>query len=236
MEKLIIENYEFLKYQCEEANIIFSTAKGNLNFNKTLEEGIDNINKLKNWFEVKEVGFLNQIHSDIVINYNGIVESGDGIITNRRNLAIGIFTADCVPVLLFDKKNKIISAVHSGWKGTLNKIIIKALDKMKDEHGASMEDIIAFIGPHNKGCCYEIGQDVAEEFYKDKLYHGIEIIKDNKLQLEKCIIKQLQSKGVSEKHINISPICTYCNNEYELYSYRKQKDSCGRMFSFIYLS
>lgn len=235
MEKIIIEDYEFLKFQCEEANFIFSTAKGNLNFNKSLEEGINNINNLKKWFNVNEVGFLNQIHSDKIYNYNGIVHTGDGIISNKRKIALGVFTADCVPVLLFDKKNKVISAVHSGWKSTIKDIVIKTLDKMKNEYNTDMKDIVAYIGPHNRECCYEIGQEVAYEFQNCSLYNNLDIIKDSKLSLEKCIIRQLESKGVLISNINTTNICTYCSGEYELHSYRRGKDSSGRMFSFIYI-
>lgn len=235
MNKICIDNYEFLEYKVENANFIFSTAKGELNFNKSLEEGRNNIDKIKKWFEVEEVGFLNQIHSDKVFIYDNNVNSGDGLITNKKNVAIGVFTADCVPVLLFDKKNKIIAAVHSGWKGTLSCISVNALELLISEYGSNCEDIIVYIGPHIGGCCYEVGKEVQNKFNDCKLYENLGIIRNGKLDLEKCIKKQLTNKGVKTENINSLNLCTFCSDEYELYSYRKCSINYGRMFSFVYL-
>lgn len=236
MEKYIIENYEFIKYTIGKANYIFSTSTNNLNFNINSEEGMSNLRKLKDWFQLKEIGYLKQIHSNLVYNYDGELHQGDGIITNRRKIGIGVFTADCVPVLIYDNVNQVIAAVHSGWKGTLNEVSANALSKLRAEYGSKMKDINVIIGPHNRGCCYEIGEDVMELFSKKELYKDLEIIKDSKLSLEKCIIKQLEANGVDNKNIISTNICTYCNSNYNMYSYRKQKVDYGRMFSFIYLT
>lgn len=236
MEKYIIEDYEFIRQTIGKANFIFSTSTNNLNFNVNTVEGKANLVKLKAWFSLKEVGYLKQIHSNLVYNYDGEIHQGDGLITNRKNVGIGVFTADCVPILIYDNVNQVIAAVHSGWKGTLNEVTANALFKLKSEYGCKMKDLTAFIGPHNRGCCYEIGEDVMELFLNKKLYKNIEIIKNNKLDLEKCIIKQLEDSGVDDKNIFSTNICTYCDGNYNMYSYRKQKEDSGRMFSFIYLT
>ncbi|MDP4179236.1 MAG: polyphenol oxidase family protein, partial [Bacillota bacterium] len=147
----------------------------------------------------------------------------------------GVFTADCVPVLLYDKKNDVISAVHSGWKGTLSCISVKALNLMKKEFGTQSENIIAYIGPHIGGCCYEVGKEVQDKFNECKTYDNIEIINNNKLDLEKCIIIQLTNEGVKKGNITSLNLCTFCDNKYELHSYRKGNINYGRMFSFVYL-
>ena len=235
MEKLYIDNYEFLKSSKNNAEFIFSMASGDLNFNKDLSQGIKNINKVKKWFNLREIGFLNQIHSDLIYNYDGEVHDGDALITDKRNIALGVFTADCVPILLYDKIKGVIAVVHSGWKGTLLDICGKTIDKMRQEHGVVSENLIAYIGPHNKGCCYEVGEDVADKFRKNPSYEKLSIINNGKLDLEKCIISVLIKKGLPETNINTLNICTYCNKEEKLYSYRRNKQTKGRLLSFIFL-
>ena len=235
LDILKIDNYEFIKVNKNNAAFIFSTAEGKLNFNKSIPEGIKNIEALKKWFNLKEIGFLDQIHSDTIYIYDGIVHQGDGIITNKKGVGIGVFTADCVPVLMLDEKKQIIAAVHSGWKGTLNKIASSAIDRMMDEYDSNPEDILVYIGPHNRVCCYEVGREVSAEFLQDPLYGTDNVIVNGKLDLEKCIKRQLVNKGVKEYNIQAVEICTYCNCEYELHSYRKSKEFSGRMFSFVYL-
>jgi len=236
LEKYKLNNYEFIKHTLGNANFIFSTSKNNLNFNVNLEEGQSNLMRLKHWFDLKEIGYLKQIHSNLVYNYDGETHQGDGIITNRRKIGIGVFTADCVPVLIYDNVNQVIAAVHSGWNGTLNEICVNALSKLKSEYGCKMKDLTAIIGPHNRCCCYEIGEDVKVLFSEKEMYKNLEIIKNNKLNLEKCIIRQLETNGVQSQNIISTNVCTYCGSDYNMYSYRKQKEDYGRMFSFIYLA
>lgn len=236
MEKYIIENYEFIKKTIGNANFVFSTSTNNLNFNVNTVEGKANLMKLKDWFNLKEIGYLKQIHSNLVYNYDGEIHQGDGLITDRIGIGIGVFTADCVPILIYDKTNQIIAAVHSGWKGTINEVVVNTLSKLKSEYGSKIKDLIAYIGPHNRDCCYEIGEDVKQLFLSKELYKDIEIIKDNKLYLEKCIIKQLLANGMDKENILSANICTFCDTEYEMFSYRKQKEDYGRMFSFIYIT
>lgn len=236
MNHFLKDGYEFLQDSIGSANFLFSTAKGNLNFNINETEGRNNIKNLKKWFNVNDVGFLRQIHSDIVYEYDGSIHEGDAIVTDKRNIAIGVFTADCVPVLIYDKAKNVAAAVHSGWKGTLSGIIMNTLTKMKQDYGCKSEDLIAYIGPHNKSCCYEIGEDVKKLFENSDHYKNIEIINDNKLNLEKCIIEQLLLSKVHKENINAVGICTFCNKDLMLHSYRKSKENCGRMFSFIYLN
>lgn len=236
MKKNIIEGYEFITHSVGNANFVFSTSVNDLNFNINSEEGKQNLEKLKTWFNLKDIGYLNQIHSNLVYHYDNEVHQGDGLITSRKKVGIGVFTADCVPVLIYDKGIGVIAAVHSGWKGTLSEIVVNTLLKLQEEYGSKMKDLIIAIGPHNMGCCYEIGKDVKDLFLNNEIYNGTDIIEDNKLSLQKCIEIQLLRKGISKENIITVDKCTYCNEEYEFYSYRKQKDSCGRMFSFIFLT
>ena len=236
METLLIEDYEFLVAKDENINIIFSTAKGELNFNINEEQGKNNIIKLKGWFDLKKIGFLYQTHSRDIFIYDGKVHEGDALITDKKNIAIGVFTADCVPVLIFDRVRKVIAAVHSGWKGTLNEITLNTVTMLVRKYNSKPKDLTAYIGPHNKSCCYEIGKAVENLFTTNEMYKNLEVAHQGKLNLEKCIEAQLKQAGILSENIKTFNICTFCNEKLQLYSYRKLKNSCGRMFSFIYLT
>lgn len=235
MERCLVEDYEFIKIDLGEAVMVFSTAKNKLNFNKNTEEGQKNIKNIKEWFGVKEVGFLNQIHSDYVVTYDGEVKDGDSLITNKKNTAIGVFTADCVPILLYDKSNKAIAAVHSGWRGTFSCILSKTIEEMKKVYGTKAEDLVVYVGPHMHQCCYEVSEEIIDGFQNSEVYKGVDLANGRMLSMTDCIFHQLRTKELIEDNINDLNICTFCNKEYELHSYRKNTNEYGRMFSFIYM-
>lgn len=231
-----IENkYKFLKIVEGEAEIYFSTSEGGLNFNKNITEGVNNLNNLKMWFNLREIGYLNQIHSDSVHLYDGIIHEGDAILTNKKGVGIGVFTADCVPILIYDKKNGAIGAVHSGWKGTFKCIIAKAIHKMAEVYKTKIEDVSVYIGPHNMECCYEVGKELIDKFLEQEIYKNSNISTGVNLSMQKCIINQLQHLGLELNQIHTLDICTFCNKENNLYSYRKSTEKDGRMFSFIFV-
>lgn len=235
MNRVLIEDYEFLKISLDGASAVFSTAKNGLDFNKETEEGRRNIENIKEWFGIKEVGFLNQVHSDQVIVYSEDVKAGDSLMTNEKNTAVGVFTADCVPILLYDKRNKAVAAVHSGWRGTFSCILLKTIEQMEKVYSTKVEDLVAYIGPHMHQCCYEVSEEIIDEFKNSQVYVGLDLSKGRMLSMTKCIIHQLEVKGVSKENINDLGICTFCNEKYELHSYRKSTNKYGRMFSFIFL-
>ena len=235
MEIETINDYEFIKFQQDNAVILFSTAKNRLNFNKNTGQGLINLEKIKEYYNLQSIGYLNQIHSDRILTFDGKVKDGDALITDRSKMAVGVFTADCVPVILVDIKKGAIAAIHSGWKGTKALIVSKTIDKLKENYGSVADEIRVYIGPHIGGCCYEVSKELIEEFTSVDIYSNIKISNSNKLDLEKCILKQLVDKGVKEENISTTNTCTACDKQYELYSYRNSKDKQGRMFSFVYL-
>jgi polyphenol oxidase len=236
VEALLIEDYEFLAFKDNNINIIFSTAKGELNFNINEEQGENNIIRLKNWFGLREIGFLHQTHSSSVFIFDGKIHEGDALITDKSNTAIGVFTADCVPVLIYDKVKQVIAAVHSGWKGTIDGITLNTVAGLIERYDSKPKDLVAYIGPHNQSCCYEVGKDVKDLFISNDLYYNLDVAPLGKLNLKKCIEAQLMHSGILSENIKSTSICTFCNEKFQLYSYRKLKGNCGRMFSFIYLT
>lgn len=197
---------------------------------------------IKNYFNIpkniKIVG-CNQTHSNNVINLtleniNKEFENTDGLVTALENVAIITKVADCQSILLYDPVKKIIGNIHSGWKGTLNKIIIKGIDIFINEYNSNPKDIIACINPSLLQCCSEFSMNEYELFSKE--FKEFLKIKGN----DKCIIDLvginkylLKSKGVKEENIIISSYCTSCNNKL-FHSYRKDNHTNSRNISIIY--
>jgi YfiH family protein len=233
MEKISIENYEFITEDLGTAVVVFSTAKNGLNFYSRAGDGKENIEKLKAWFPVKEVAYLSQIHSDIVYTDDCKGCEGDAIITDKPGVAVGVFTADCVPVIIYDPVQKAAAAVHSGWKGTYSLIVSKTIDKMKTAYGSVPTDMKVLIGPNMRECCYEVSEELIQKFRKSDYYKDADTFRGRKLSMEKCILRQLENQGVPDENIEVTGLCTSCNKA-ELYSYRGgEKDK--RLFSFIYI-
>ncbi|MGL4730463.1 MAG: peptidoglycan editing factor PgeF [Clostridium sp.] len=233
-----IDGYEFLTFDERKLKVVFSTKKNNLNLNKNLEIGKENLKKLKKIFKVKDIQYLNQIHSDIIYNYdkkNIKNLEGDAIITKREDVAIGVFTADCVPVIVADIKNNIVASIHSGWRGTYDKIVFKTIKKMIEEYDCKIENLKIFIGPHNKVCCYEVSLELINKFKELSIYRNEDINMGRYLDLERCIIIQVELLGVKKENIISVNQCTYCSKEHEFYSYRKENEREGRLFSFVYM-
>ena len=203
---------------------------------------------------------LSQIHSDVVHLFETAPPApcrGDASATNRPGLLLGVQTADCVPILLADLKRRAVAAVHAGWRGTLQRIVAKAIGKMQMQFGTKPADLLVAIGPSIGGCCYEVGTEVASEFrsqfsnaseWFDELRTGDE---PNPLQwlnmappghqppprnvlldLRKANRAQLLDAGLREQNIVVSDLCTSCRRDL-LFSYRKDAGTTGRLMSVI---
>lgn len=128
---------------------------------RNLEKVAKQINTTK-----QNIILLNQVHSNKVINVRDIYKIrriGDGLITNRKKLALGILTADCAPILIFDPKKKIIAALHAGWKGAFKDIIGKTINKL-NQKGSKSKDLIAVVGPCISIKNYEVKKDFLNKF------------------------------------------------------------------------
>ena len=128
---------------------------------RNLEKVAKQINTTK-----QNIILLNQVHSNKVINVRDIFKirrNGDGLITNRKKLALGILTADCAPILIFDPKKKIIAALHAGWKGAFKDIIGKTINKL-NQKGSKPKDLIAVVGPCISIKNYEVKKDFLNKF------------------------------------------------------------------------
>jgi YfiH family protein len=202
------------------------------------------LQKISSYFpiNIKEMVLLNQIHSDKIVhktNKKSSNPTADGIITSLKHIVLFIKTADCVPIFLYDHENKVIGAVHAGWRGTSLKIIKKAINKMEHFYKTKMENLYVFIGPAIGPCCYEVGKDVYESFSflgkaKEDFFNRR---KDKTFMMDlKGINAYLaEEEGVPQENIEICELCTYCNPNL-FYSYRRDKNETGRNLNFIVMT
>jgi len=159
----------------------------------------------------------------------------DGVVTQARGLTIGVKTADCVPILLYDPKLYCIAALHAGWRGTLGDIVGKLIQKLICL-GAHPSRIIASIGPSICPTCYTVDANRSELFLKKGYDYAVDYHAGHiHVSLQDINKQQLIARGIFSSHIEIIPYCTSCHNTL-LYSLRREKQKLSsQMISFISL-
>ena len=182
----------------------------------------------------------NQAHTDNILCIDKIeknekidtIEKSDGLITNKRGIVLATTNADCILLLFFDPVKKVIANVHSGWKGTLQRISEKTVSKMMENYGCEPKDIIVCICPSIRKCHFEVGKDVKELFFNEFKNLGnineFIINKENKWFIDTVLINKLILKkmGILEENIEDSNICSVCNKDM-IHSYRAEGESYG---------
>lgn len=162
----------------------------------------------------------------------------DGLVTNVQGICLSTFYADCVPLFFVDPVKKAIGLSHSGWRGTVGKIGKKTVEKMQEEYGSNPKDILAAIGPSICQDCYEVSEDVIEEFKKafaEKYWADLFYEKENgkyQLNLWKANEYIFLEAGIEKEHIAVTNICTCCNSEF-LFSHRASHGKRGNLAAFL---
>ena len=178
---------------------------------------------------MEQVSYLNQIHSNIVCEAQVGKQTGDALVTNKKNIALAVGAADCYPVLFYDKKNEIIGAAHCGWKGTLARIVKNTIDEMV-KLGAEKQHIKVAIGQGISAKHYEVSDDVIQQFkeqnFPDTCWNKrhLDLLKANQFVA-------LES-GILEGNIWSMNRCT---TESDFFSYRRDQCKTGRMWAIIIL-
>lgn len=177
------------------------------------------------------VAIQKQTHSDIVryVIKGGIVGEGDAMITDKKNLGLAIGVADCTPIFIYDPENKVIAAVHSGWRGTEKRILEKTVLKLKGEFNSKPEKLVAYIGPSISQKNYEVGREVADLF-DDKC--KIKRIEKYLLDVASANYDMLIYSGLLKENIERSSLCTYEEKDL-LHSYRRDGKKSGRSMGVI---
>ena len=224
----------------------------NTTYKQKVEEVKNNFETLGNEFnfDVKNICRPMQTHTNkvekiedgdegiFIQKYNNV----DGLTTNKENKVLMLGFADCTPLLFYDPIKNVIANIHSGWKGTLQSIGVKAVEKLQKEYNCEAKNIICCIGPHIRKCHFEVDKDVRDMFYENfKNLDCLEqIISYNNRSKKYCInttkINQqiLQNIGLKKENIIDSNICTVCNADI-CHSFRAEKEESGRSVSIIEL-
>lgn len=179
---------------------------------------------------------LRQIHSVDVVEANepGDHGPGDALVTGAEGLWVAVKTADCVPILLADPEQRVVAAVHAGWRGSSEAIVIRTLEYMVSEFGTKPDSVVAAIGPSIGACCYEVGPEVLDRFRRWFPETGLrgKLAAKGHLDLHDANERQLRSIGV--RRIERAPYCTRCD-EVRFHSFRRDQERAGRMWSAIRL-
>ncbi|QQS43774.1 peptidoglycan editing factor PgeF [Candidatus Roizmanbacteria bacterium] len=161
-------------------------------------------------------------------------ENIDAVVTNQQGIVLTVVTADCVPIVYFDPVGNIIGISHGGWKGTLEKIGQRVIDDMI-KMGSKQKDIVAVIGPAIDSCCYDI---YGERLRLFQSLFGDTVFKKQKsavyLDLKKANVLTLLNAGLSRNNIDVSDLCTSCDDT-EFFSNKRDQGIIGEMVSFIEL-
>jgi YfiH family protein len=172
-----------------------------------------------------------QVHSSVVqyVKDPGIYPDCDGLITDRPGVFLAVTVADCLPVLVLDTKQRVVAAIHAGWRGTAGMIAFKGVTRMVEEFHCSPGDLVAYIGPGAGSCCYNVGADVARLFaHEFSREEGGKIFID----LKAAITSQLLLCGIHRDSIETSTHCTI-DTPTLLHSHRRDNKRSGRMMAVI---
>ena len=206
---------------------------------------------------------LRQIHSDLIHRIDKTPAeplAGDGLLTDTPGLILAVKTADCLPVILVDKKRRAVGVFHAGWRGTVQRIVEKGVGEMRKHFKSDPRDLLAAMGPCVQKCCYEVGEEVRSKFetqfaYASNLFHELkesdpvrekypllfltarapghsELPVKLFLDLVEANRRQLLDAGVPAKNIEAVGPCTACHTDL-LFSHRAEKGVTGRMMSAV---
>lgn len=243
---------KILKIQSEaifsNADIVagFSRKPANMSFNYGLKDQ-DIIANRRDFLDTLGINYRDlvcakQVHGNSIkvitvidkgrgaLDYESVLDDADAFITDLRCIPLAIFTADCLSIFLFDPSKKAIGIVHAGWKGTRGKITERTVKLMQQEFKSDPQDLIVGLGPSIRDCCYEVGSEFADYFSKELVNKNGRYF----LDITGANRDQLLGLGVNKNNITDSGICTCCKNG-EFFSFRKEKESAGRMMSVIML-
>ncbi len=164
------------------------------------------------------------------LSSNSAIKATDAFITDKKNVPVAVFTADCLSVFLYDPLTPAIGLVHAGWRSSKENITDKTIKLMHKQFNTKPCELRVILGPSMRSCCFEVSGDFSKIFPKDVSRRGnsyyLDLVAANK--------REILEKGVKEANITDSGICTFCRND-QFFSFRKEGESCGRIMSVMML-
>lgn len=182
---------------------------------------------------LSEVAAAHQVHGDQIleVTHGGRWEGFDALVTATPGVFVSVTIADCTPVLVYAPRQRVVAAIHAGWRGTSLQIVKKTIQYIGEQHGVHPSDCFAYIGTCIDECAYEVGPEVAAHF-EDSCRRWDPHIQKFFLNLKKANLQQLLEWGVPENQIAVSPYSTVQDND-RYFSYRKENGQTGRMLAVI---
>jgi len=182
---------------------------------------------------------LRQVHSATIVGDREGGVQADAIVSADSTRLLTVRVADCVPLLIADRRTGVVAAVHAGWRGTASGIARAAVGRMRESYGSEPRDLVAAIGPSIRPCCYEVGPELADAFRAagaadTQLAAWFTPGRSDRLQLDvsRANIDQLVAVGVPAAQVHDCKLCTACHPA-QFYSYRGEEGLVGRMAGFI---
>lgn len=207
-----------------------------LHFGTAHEQISDMISK----FGLISLLILDQVHGNdgYVITQDNMYmpfksEVGDYLITNQRNIGLGVLTADCLPIIFVDNITGAIGIAHAGWRGSVKNIALITLERMQQQCGTKIADVSVFFGPCAKVCCYEVQPDFRNNFTDDNAFfiqRGRQLFFDLPLLNANLLYAIGLPKTAMNEQYNC---CTICNDDY--FSFRRQGEAAGRNVSVVWI-
>jgi YfiH family protein len=182
---------------------------------------------------------LRQVHGTTVVGAHDGGAEADAVVSGDPARLLTVKVADCVPLLVADRRTGVVAAVHAGWRGTAAGIARVAIQRMREAHGSDPADLVAAIGPAIRACCYEVGPEVRAAFGASaataaRLARWFTPGRGDRLQLDvPCAnVHQLLDAGIPVGQVHDSGLCTSCHPAL-FYSYRREKALAGRIIGLI---
>jgi polyphenol oxidase len=168
-------------------------------------------------------------------NWDDVVRSvGDITLSRSPEVAAGVRTADCAPVLVADRTSGAVAAIHSGWRGTVANVVRAGIAALRELAGGR-GDLCAAIGPHIERCCFEVGPDVADELARASTAGRAAVLETARphVDLRRILRAQLEAEGLGAEAIDDVLGCTVCARSPRFHSFRRDGKRSGRMLSAI---
>ncbi|MCE2413070.1 peptidoglycan editing factor PgeF [Candidatus Poribacteria bacterium] len=187
---------------------------------------------------LQKLRYCRQVHGNCVVDVDATTgvslenpPEADALVSACRGVALGIFTADCIPIFILDIETPAIGIAHAGWRGTFARIAVNTLAQMKDSFGTLVENCRIYMGPSIQKCCYTVSAELLTQFAER---FGNTVHDGTNLSLQTANLNQLVEADLPAASISISPLCTACRTDL-FYSHRAENGQTGRMLSYIQL-
>jgi polyphenol oxidase len=225
-----LENFTNIKYGFSDR------SSGNLSFKRSKTGTLSNRKKFfRNLnIDIKKLVSMEMLHGTQITkvskldggrgakSQDNVISDSDGLYTFEQDVVLFGTYADCLPIYLYEPNSQIVALLHAGWRGVASKIIISLAQTLRHE-GIKTKDCIIVVGPHIQQCCFEVGEEVLEQFQQKYTLN-------NRINLKECLLSQLIEEKFKKENIEISEVCTLHNNRF--YSHRREGNT-GANCAFI---